>query len=106
MTDTHKLRGRIYRAGYNAQTLAKEFSKRNNWWYIPPQKGVGHPAVFPEQLAADHIITWSNPGDTILDPFMGSGTTGVAAKKLGRNFIGFEIDRQYFEIAKERIDCV
>ena len=52
-----------------------------------------------------YIVTiGSRPGDTILDPFMGSGTTGVAAKMLHRNFIGFEIERKYFEIAEQRID--
>ena len=63
----------------------------------------GHPAVFPEQLAKDHIISWSNEGDTVLDPFMGSGTTGVACVNTNRNFIGIELDEGYFNIAKERI---
>ncbi|UTQ79878.1 putative DNA methylase [Vibrio phage vB_VnaS-L3] len=62
-----------------------------------------HPAIFPEQLAHDHIISWSNEGGTVLDPFMGSGTTGVAAKNLSRKFIGIELDDGYFEIAKDRI---
>jgi DNA modification methylase len=50
------------------------------------------------------IENWTKPGDTIFDPFMGSGTTGVAAIQLGRNFIGCEIDPDYFEIAKKRIE--
>ena len=83
---------------------AKEFSRRNNWWYIPPQKGKEHPAVFPEQLANDHIISWSNEGDTVFDPFMGSGTTGKMAVLNNRKFIGIELDNTYFEIAKERIN--
>ena len=83
---------------------AKEFSRRNNWWYIPPQKGKEHPAVFPEQLANDHIISWSNEGNTVFDPFMGSGTTGKMAVLNNRNFIGIELDNTYFEIAKERIN--
>lgn len=61
-----------------------------------------HPAIFPEKLAHDHIISWSNEGDTVLDPFMGSGTTGKMAKQLGRNFIGIELDKDYYEIAKKR----
>ena len=65
--------------------------------------GIKHPAPFPEQLAHDHIITWSNSGDIILDPFMGSGTTAKVAKELGRNFIGFEISENYCEIANERL---
>ncbi len=62
-----------------------------------------HPAIFPEKLAERHVLSWSNEGDTVLDPFMGSGTTGVACKNLNRNFIGIEIDDKYFEIAKNRI---
>ncbi len=62
-----------------------------------------HPAQFPEHLAHDHIISWSNKGDTVLDPFMGSGTTGVVCRNLNRNFIGIEIDEDYFKIAKKRI---
>ena len=67
-------------------------------------KSYGHPAIFPEQLAHDHILSWSNEGDTVLDPFMGSGTTGKMAKQLGRNFIGIELDPTYFEIAQKRIN--
>ena len=54
-------------------------------------------------MAIDHILSWSNEGDVVLDPFMGSGTTGVACKKLKRDFIGIEIDDKYFKIADERI---
>lgn len=82
---------------------SKEFSRRNNWWYIPPQKGGDHPAVFPLQLAKDHILSWSNENDTVFDPFLGSGTTGVAAVQTGRNFIGVELDEKYYKIANERI---
>lgn len=85
---------------------SKEFSRRNNWWYIPPQKGVGHPAVFPEQLANDHILSWSNEGDLVFDPFTGSGTTGKMAVLNNRNFIGIELDKGYYNIAKERIESV
>lgn len=83
-----------------------KYGMRNNVWNIPTEKKnkTGHPAVFPLQLAKDHIISWSNEGDTVLDIFMGSGTTGVACKELNRNFIGMELDEEYFKIAKERID--
>ncbi len=64
---------------------------------------IEHPAIFPEQLANDHIISWSNEGDTVLDCFMGSGSTGVACINTKRNFIGIEKDAGYFEIAKKRI---
>ncbi len=63
-----------------------------------------HPAIFPLQLAIDHIISWSNEGDVVLDPFLGSGTTGVAAINLNRMFIGIEKEPKYYEIAEKRIN--
>lgn len=69
-------------------------------------KNYGHPAVFPIDIPIFHIKTWSNENDTVLDCFMGSGTTGVASKKLNRNFIGIEIDEKYFNIAKDRIETI
>jgi site-specific DNA-methyltransferase (adenine-specific) len=62
-----------------------------------------HPAVFPKQLAKDHIISWSNPGDLVLDPFLGSGTTARACKDLGRKCIGIEISQKYCDIAIRRL---
>ena len=85
---------------------AKEFSRRNNWWYIPTQKGGKHPAVFPEQLASDHIVSWSNPDDVVFDPFMGSGTTAKMAMLNGRRFIGCEISEEYCNIIKERLYAI
>ena len=85
-----------------------EFGQRYNVWCQDNCKSIyertGHPAQFPEQLVKDHILSWSNEGDTVLDPFMGSGTTGVVCKDLNRNFIGIEISEEYYEIAKDRID--
>lgn len=84
-------------------------SRRENVWKIHIGKNKetkGHPAPFPEQLANDHIITWSNKGDIVLDPFMGSGTTAKMALLNGRNFIGFEISEEYCKIAEERINGV
>lgn len=67
-------------------------------------KGPGkHPAVFPEQLAADQILTWTNPGDLVLDPMAGSGTTCYEAARLGRHFIGVEVDPGSVLIAKDNI---
>jgi site-specific DNA-methyltransferase (adenine-specific) len=63
---------------------------------------VGHPAQFPIKLAADHIFSWSNEGDLVLDPFLGSGTTRIAAYDLHRQFIGFEISEEYFRMQEER----
>lgn len=82
-----------------------QFGMRFNVWEMETDKGKDrkHPAVFPIQLAHDHIVSWSNPGDTVLDPFMGSGTTGVACVNTDRRFIGIEKEENYFEIAKSRI---
>ena len=59
---------------------------------------------FTDNIARDHIISWSKEGDVILDPFLGSGTTGKMAKLLNRDFIGIEISPKYLEIAQQRID--
>lgn len=62
-----------------------------------------HPAMFPEALANDHILSWSNPGDLVLDCFAGSGTTLKTAKRLGRNYIGIEISPEYCKIIERRV---
>ena len=62
-----------------------------------------HPAMFPEQLAEDHIISWSSPGDMVFDPMCGSGTTCKMAVKNERNYIGIDISEEYVEIARRRI---
>jgi len=77
--------------------------KTSIWGFSSGNEKTGHPATFPEALARDHIISWSNPGDLILDPFMGSGTTAKMAKLNGRNYIGFEISQEYCDIAAERL---
>lgn len=96
----------------NTKRLSKactinKYGQRHNVWKISPcnsrKERIGHPAPFPEQLAKDHIISWSNPGDVVLDPFMGSGTTAKMAIETNRNFIGFEVSAEYCEIARTRI---
>ena len=62
-----------------------------------------HPAIFPEALARDHIISWSNPGDIVLDPFAGSGTTAKMSKVLSRHWLGFDISQEYVDIARRRV---
>jgi site-specific DNA-methyltransferase (adenine-specific) len=88
--------------------LAKKMSygkQMRNLWIIRAQKHItSHPTEKPEKLLERIILLGSKEGDTILDPFLGSGTTGVVAKKYNRNFIGIEIDPMYFQIAKERIE--
>ena len=61
-----------------------------------------HPAPFPESLAMDHVASWSNPGDIVLDPFAGSGTTLKAAKELNRRYVGIEVNPEYVKICEER----
>jgi DNA modification methylase len=71
------------------------------------EKGHGkHPTQKPEGLIQHFVEVLTNPGDVVLDPFMGSGTAGVVSKRLGRPFIGIELDPHYYEFAKQRIDSV
>ena len=83
-----------------------EFGVRTNIWeYSTGNEEVDeHPAIYPEQLAKDHILSWSNEGDTVLDCFSGSGTTMKAAKLLKRNSIGIEIAKEYCELTVRRIN--
>lgn len=94
--------------------VRSEYGKRFNIWNYPIGGGHTatdeyahqHPAVFPESLVADHIRSWSDEGDLVFDPFMGSGTTAKMAKALERNYLGFEVSKDYCEIAKKRIASV
>jgi len=82
----------------------KEYGKRKNVWQYGVGGGKsGHPAVFPEALAQDHILSWSNEGDTVLDCFCGSGTTPKMAKLLNRHYIGIDISAEYVAFANERL---
>jgi len=84
--------------------------KRSNIWRytvgggISVENGTGHPAGAPEKLVNDHILTWSNEGDLVLDPMMGSGTTGAAAVAQGRDFYGIDIEESYVKAAADRIE--
>jgi site-specific DNA-methyltransferase (adenine-specific) len=98
-------------SGYLLGKVAPERSVlRNIWRYATgtasskDKIAIKHPAIFPEQLAYDHIISWSNPGDTVLDPFAGSGTTLKMAESLGRNSIGIEISSEYCNIIHNRLN--
>lgn len=92
---------------------SEEFGRRFNIWrysgaetrWEKTKGGFDHPAMFPPSLARDHILSWSNEGDTVFDPFLGSGTTGKMAILHGRKFIGIERDEGYFQIAKDRINA-
>ena len=88
-----------------------EMSPRNNIWEYVVGGGFGqtdkiaykHPATFPEQLAYDHIVSWSNENDIVYDPFTGSGTTCKMAHYSRRNYIGSEISKEYCDIAEQRL---
>ena len=96
---------KVKRGGYS------EYGRRTNIWEYGIGKGQStkdniafeHPAIFPEQLANDHIISWSNEGDLVYDPFMGSGTTTKMSILNNRNWIGSEISSEYCNIIEERI---
>ena len=108
-----KLNGDIRKAKRPSIKLS-EFQDRHNIWMYSTGLNVvtkdkiafEHPAIFPEQLANDHIISWSNENDLVFDPFMGSGTTGKMAKLNNRRFIGIEKVAEYFEIAKNRVESI
>ena len=93
-------------------TTREKYGKRFNIWNYSIGGGNSasdkiafeHPAIFPEGLANDHIITWSNIDDVVFDPFMGSGTTGKMALRNGRKFIGIEKVDKYFDISRRRIE--
>jgi DNA modification methylase len=88
-----------------------DFSPRNNIWRYSTGKGYStkdkiafeHPAIFPEKLAEDHILTWSVEGDIVLDPFSGSGTTAKMAFKNNRKYIVIDIAEEYNKIGEQRI---
>jgi len=82
--------------------------KGNIWEYVvgknkEDQEAKGHSAPFPCQLVEDHILSWSKKSDLVLDPMCGSGTTCIVAKKLGRNYIGIDVSKEYCKIAEERL---
>jgi site-specific DNA-methyltransferase (adenine-specific) len=98
--------------GNRGGLLLEDYGQRYNVWDYKMGGGnmtkdkiaYKHPAIFPEQLAHDHIISWSNKGDIVLDPLSGSGTTLKMAEKLNCRWIGIEISEEYCEIAKKRIE--
>ena len=94
--------GTIKLARYETRKMTKTIG--NIWRYSVGGKRNNHPATFPEKLAEDHIITWSNEGDVVLDPFLGSGTTAKMALLNNRNFIGFELSQEYCKMAEKRIE--
>ena len=84
--------------------INKEKVASNIWEIAVAQNKTKHPAVYPIEIPLRHIKSWTNEGDIVLDPFMGSGTTAIAAMKLKRNFIGIEMNEEYFNISLDRIN--
>lgn len=81
-----------------------DYGQRFNIWEITQVNvNENHPAAFPEKLAQDHIISWSNEGEVVYDPFMGSGTVAKMCIKTNRNYVGSEISQEYCELAEKRI---
>lgn len=88
-----------------------EYGTRYNVWYINNGAGFSskddiafeHPAIFPETLAEDHILTWSNEGDIVLDPMAGSGTTLKMAKLNNRYYVGIDINEEYVDLCNRRV---
>lgn len=94
-----------------AKPVKEKKVKGNIWDYVvgkkqEDQEAKGHPAPFPCQLVRDHITSWTNPGDLVLDPMSGSGTTARVACEMGRNYIGIDISPEYCEIARERVRLI
>ncbi len=100
-----------HKVGKLKNNRIKEYGVRQNVWtydtgYNKSAKdpiAYKHPAIFPLALAEDHIKTWSNPKDIVIDCFMGSGTTGIACQNLNRDFIGIEKVKEYYDIAVKRM---
>ena len=89
--------------GDEVRTVKETKQHDNIFDYTIGGEVTGHPAVFPKLLARDQINSWSNEKDVVLDPFMGSGTTAIVARALGRKYIGFEISQEYVDLANKRL---
>jgi DNA modification methylase len=94
-----------------AKPVKQKKIKGNIWEYVvgkkeEDQEAKGHPAPFPCQLVRDHITSWTNFGDIVLDPMCGSGTTPRVSCELGRNYIGIDISHEYCELARNRIQNI
>ena len=98
-------------AHYDMYVPKNEYTVRGNIWKYAVGSNSAtdkfafeHPAIFPEALASDHVRTWSNEEETVLDPFSGSGTTAKVARALNRHYIGFEISAEYCDIIRQRLE--
>ena len=92
--------------GKQRAIITKEYGRRTNIWQINQQQNSDHPAPYPLLLARGHVISWTELGGVVLDPFMGSGTTALACIKEKRHFVGFELNKEYYDKAVKRIKDV
>jgi site-specific DNA-methyltransferase (adenine-specific)/adenine-specific DNA-methyltransferase len=81
----------------------QRLTEQKSIWDISPKVNLPHPAPFPEGLVEQCILSTTDVGDVVLDPFMGIGTTAVVADRLGRKYIGFDVSQEYIDIAKGNI---
>ena len=100
----HKITPKLQHKGISDLTKEDFLKFTKNVWFFPSESKRIHPASFPEELPLRCIKLFSYIGDTVIDPFMGSGTTGVVCKKINRRFIGIEKSEKYFIMAKQRIE--
>lgn len=112
-TEGYKIHGTIRNADGSMRRkssigkIIQSYGVRFNVWRLNTENSSlrkFHPAIFPEQLANDHILSWSNEGDFVLDCFMGSGTTGKMAVLNNRKFVGIEKVKEYFDLSEKRIN--
>ncbi len=110
-----KKKGAKYTFNHQAMKALNEDLQMRSDWYLPIVTGKqrlklngkkAHSTQKPEALLYRVIMASSNPGDVVLDPFFGTGTTGAVAKKLGRNWIGIERDKKYIKVAQTRVEAV
>ena len=110
ITQREKDGSKNHGSGYGDKRNSKRY-RHNVWKYnvgknqtTKDSVAFEHPAIFPEQLAQDHILSWSNEGDAVLDPFMGSGTTAKMAQLNNRKWVGCEISQEYCDIVVKRLN--
>lgn len=111
LTTHRKGDGDLKKATGYGKAVNKQKIKENIWGYNSNGRNgtkdaiaYNHPAIFPEQLAQDHILSWSNEWDTVLDPFCGSGTTLKMAYLNNRNFVGIDCSDEYVELSNKRLE--
>jgi len=96
---------RIDRVEKRRGSQVNKLKPLSNIWDISTstERDISHPAMYPNRVASNHIVSWSNPGDIVLDPFIGSGTTAKMAVLNDRKYIGIDISEEYCNLARKRV---